>query len=185
MAVAEATSPPDVRGPTAPLPLGIFALGIVSLVVVFGGLLAVQAYYAIAGEPELTEHCLVNGLTTEQTGSIGVCHIVEAFRSPALSAFLIAGMGLGLGAIAAGFSVYKRMPTRRQREHAIAGAVLGIQAVVGGILLFWFRAGKVTIFSRSFLNIEILDNYLDDFVLGAKNTMILAFGGELGGSSWV
>ena len=181
MAVAEATRPPDVRGPTAPLPLGIFGLGIAALVMVFGGLIAVQIYYAIAGAPALTEHCLLNGLQEDQTGSLGVCHLVEGFRSPALSAVLIAGMIMGASAIAAGFSVYKRMPTKRQREHAIAGAVLGIEAIVGGALLFWFRAGKVTIFSRSFLNVEILDNYGDDFLLGAWNTIKLAFGGELGG----
>jgi polar amino acid transport system permease protein len=181
VATTEPAGPPDVRGPTAPLPLSIFALGIAALVVVAGGLLAVQLAYAVNGAPELTEHCLVNGLKDEQTGSLGVCHIVEAFRSSALTVVLLVGMAVGAVAVVAGFSINGRMPTRRQREHAIAGGVLGIQAIVLGVLLFWFRAGKVTIFSRSFLNIAVLEGYGDDFLTGAKNTLYLAFGGEIGG----
>jgi polar amino acid transport system permease protein len=161
----------------------------VALTVVLGGLFAVQIYYAMTGEPELTEHCVLNGLKPEvnpdgsdgATGTIGVCHLVEGFRSSALTVVLILGMALGVAATAAGLVVYKRMPTKRQREHAIAGAVLGVQAVFFGIFMFWFRTGKVTIFSRSFLNFDILDSYGDDFLTGAWNTIRLAFGGELGG----
>jgi His/Glu/Gln/Arg/opine family amino acid ABC transporter permease subunit len=183
MAVATASSagPPDVRGPTAPVPLSIFGLGIASLALMVLGLFAIQIYHAVTGPAELTEHCLVNGLTDEQTGSLGVCHIVEGFRSSALTVVLVAAIVLGIAALIAGFSVYKRMPTRRQREHAIAGAVLGIQAVVLALLLFWFRTGKVTIFSRSFLNFAVLEGYGDDFLTGVKNTVVLAFGGEIGG----
>ena len=73
------------------------------------------------------------------------------------------------------------MPNKRQREHAVAGGVLGLQAVALALLLLWFRSGEVGLFARNFLNVEVLQGSLDGFIRGAKNTVLLAFVGEFGG----
>ncbi len=57
--------------------------------------------------------------------------------------------------------------------------VLGIQAVILGFVILWFRSGDVLIFARNFLNFAFLEGSMDGFMRGAKNTIILAFGGEL------
>jgi His/Glu/Gln/Arg/opine family amino acid ABC transporter permease subunit len=73
------------------------------------------------------------------------------------------------------------MPSRRMREQAIAGAVLGIQAVVLALALFYFRSGSIFRFVNTFLNVEVLEGSLDGFIRGARNTVLLAFVGEFGG----
>jgi His/Glu/Gln/Arg/opine family amino acid ABC transporter permease subunit len=166
------------------LPAGTFAAGAAALLLVLGGLIAVQIYYNLAGGP-LTPECreeLVRGVEGELIpGATGVCHIVEGLKSPAQTALLIAGAALGAVAIASGFANYKRMPSKRMREQCISGAVLGIQAVALAGVVVWFRGGYPYTFTRNFLNAEVLDGSLDGFVRGAKNTLYLAFAGELGG----
>jgi His/Glu/Gln/Arg/opine family amino acid ABC transporter permease subunit len=184
VATAERAGPPDTRGGTAPLPVAIFASGAAALAAVLGGTLLLQIVYAVAGG-DLTARCideLAVGINRElPRGALGICHITEALRSPAQDFLLYGGMAIGLGAIVSGFGKYKVMPTKRMREQCIAGAVLGIQAIGLGAILLWFRSGDVSTFVRNFLNIELLEGWLNDFLLGAWNTIRLAFGGELGG----
>lgn len=96
---------------------------------------------------------------------------------------LYTGVGLGLLAIIAGFTRYRTMPTKGSREHSIAGGVLGIQALILGLILIVFReVGDPDRFVFHFMNIEKLQEYgLPVFARAAVNTVILAFVGEFGG----
>jgi polar amino acid transport system permease protein len=188
--VAGAVGPPDVRGPTAPLPAAVFGAGIGSLGLVLLGSAVVQVTYAIRGGG-LTSGCRSAGLrpfnpnnVTNQglKGSQGVCHIVEALRSPSETVALGLGIALGVTAIIAGFSRYRSMDTRRKRDHALSGAILGIQGVVLGGFLLWFRLSHTLVtFASNFLDFGILKGSMGGFVKAAKYTLILAFGGEIGG----
>jgi His/Glu/Gln/Arg/opine family amino acid ABC transporter permease subunit len=179
------TAPPDVRGPTAPLPAGVLAAGVISIAAVLLGLAAVQTGYALNGGG-ITPACreeLVQGVEQELVeGALGVCHIVEGLRSGSQTALLIIGAIAGIVAVVGGFGSYKRMPSKRMREQCISGAVLGIQAIALAGLIHLFRSSdQVFIFARNFLNIVVLQGSFGAFVRGAKNTLVLAFGGELGG----
>jgi His/Glu/Gln/Arg/opine family amino acid ABC transporter permease subunit len=184
-------TPPDVRGPTAPLPASTFAGGIVALTLVLVGTAVLQIAYALGGNP-LTAACKAAGLTHFSPkaaldkqgikGAEGVCHIVESLRSTPETAALLSGIVLGALVIAVGFATYRRMDSRRKREHSLAGAILGIQAVALGGFLLWFRnSHQLFIFTRNFLNFSILKDSVGGFVKGAKYTLFLAFGGEVGG----
>ncbi|HET6771401.1 MAG TPA: hypothetical protein VFH75_07165, partial [Actinomycetota bacterium] len=104
--------------------------------------------------------------------------IVTAFQSDATAVVLLTGIAMGIAAIGVGFSIYKRMPTKRAREQALAGAILGIQAVVLAAVFLWLRAGNPDRFTFHFLNFEKLEGFGGAFVRGAKNTVTLAFAGE-------
>ena len=179
-AVTDRRGPPDTRGPVAPLPLAIFTAGVFAIAVVMIGTAGIQVYQATSGGP-VTADCVAEGITEDSRGALGVCHIVEGLRSRPQTIVWLLGVLVGATASVAGWSLYKRMPTRRQREHCIAGAVLGVQAIAISSVLFWFRSGNVGRFARNFLNIEVLDGALDGFVRGAVNTVKLAFVGEFGG----
>lgn len=172
--------PPDTRGPIAPLPLAIFLAGAAAIAVVIIGTLSIQAYQAVNGGP-VTADCEAEGIGAESRGALGVCHIVEGIRSRTQTIVWLLGIVIGGAASIAGWSLYKKMPTRRQREHCIAGAVLGVQAIAISSVLFWFRSGNVGRFARNFLNIDVLGGAMDGFARGAVNTLQLAFVGELGG----
>jgi His/Glu/Gln/Arg/opine family amino acid ABC transporter permease subunit len=74
------------------------------------------------------------------------------------------------------------MPTKRMREQVIAGGVLGSQAILVAAFLLWFRSGEgATRFANQFLNFNVLSGSVGSFVNGAKFTIMLAAGGELGG----
>jgi polar amino acid transport system permease protein len=181
VAVGEISGPPDVRGGTAPLPVATLVAGSLGLGAVIVGTLAVQVWYALSGGP-VSEQCIAEGLDPNKIeGALGVCHIVEGVRSGPETFLLALALALGGGAIISGFTSYQRMPSKRMREQAIAGAVLGVQAVVLAGVLLWFRVGEVTVFTRNFLNFQVLNGQLDSFVNGAKNTLLLALGGEFGG----
>jgi len=107
--------------------------------------------------------------------------IVTAFQSDATAVVLLTGIAMGIAAIGVGFSIYKRMPTKRAREQALAGAILGIQAAVLAGVFLWLRAGNPDRFTFHFLNFEKWEGYGGAFVRGAKNTVMLAFVGEAGG----
>jgi His/Glu/Gln/Arg/opine family amino acid ABC transporter permease subunit len=190
-AVAPKTGPPDVRGTSSPWARSVFAAGVAALVLVIGGVALVQVAYALQGG-RITPECRAVGLVpfkpaTETSpaegieGAEGVCNIVEALRATPTTVFLWVGVVVGVVAIAAGFGTYKRMDSRRRREHCITGAVLGIQAVVVGAFLLWFREGRVDRFASQFLNFERLEGYWLGFIRAARNTLFLAFGGEIGG----
>jgi polar amino acid transport system permease protein len=186
--VAVAQQPPDTRGPSAPLPRGILALGAAALCLVLLGTVTIQIWFAVAGGA-LTNTCVEKGLTHYDPasgngikGAEGICHMVTGVRSGAESAALWGGIALGVIALAIGFRVYRRMDTVRRREHAVAGAVLGLQGAVLGAFLLWFRStDTVLAFVRNFLNFTPLRPYQKAFFVGAKNTVELAAVGEIGG----
>ena len=109
--------------------------------------------------------------------------LLESFTSGTAQGLVIIGAGVGAVAILAGATSYRRMPTKRSRERAIAGAVLGIQAVALGLVILAFQTlGEPGKFFRSFLNFEVLEGYgFFTFLRSAGNTVILAFAGEAGG----
>jgi polar amino acid transport system permease protein len=181
----ETSAPPDVRGPTAPLPVGILAAGAAALAAVLLGTMVVQLAFAVS-EEELTPLCeenLLIGVERERfEGIVGVCHIVEGLKSPAESVVLYGCLVVGLGALVLGVLRFRQMPTKRMREQCIAGAAMGTQAAQVALVLLWFRSSdSLFTFVRNFLNIEILSGTFDAFLRGAKNTMTLAIIGEVGG----
>jgi polar amino acid transport system permease protein len=185
MAVTEAPPietdvPPDVRGPTAPLPATILALGIASLVVVALGVLGSQVNYALS-DRVLTQSCIDQEISPEDSGAVGVCSIVEALRDPATTGSLYLGLAAGGIALVLGLATYRRMDTKRRRDHAITGAVLGSQGALLALAILWFRSTSPGLFSKHFLNFDDLQGYGGAFVTGARNTLTLAFAGELGG----
>lgn len=185
MAVIEApaTQPevaPDVRGPTAPIPVTILALGIASLVVVIGGVLVSQINYALS-DRVLTQTCIDQSISPNDNGAIGVCNIVEALMDPLTTWSLTIGVGLGAVAIVAGLATYRRMDSKRRRDHAVTGAIIGAQAILLAVVLLWFRSGTPGLFAKHFLNFADLEGYGGAFLRGARNTLLLAFLGELGG----
>lgn len=186
MSQEQVVRPPQDKGPTAPVPLGTFVLGILSLVIVIGGTLLTQYLYA-SQDRDLSPSCaarVTSPVVPDEgphllRGGSGVCHIVDAMKSDLQAGLLITALAVGLVAIAAGFALYKRMPTKRQRNQAIAGAVLGIQGAFIALFLLWFRSGDILIFTRNFFNFTFLEDSMDGFIRGGKNTVILAFAGEL------
>jgi polar amino acid transport system permease protein len=182
MAVASIapTRPPDVRGSTAPFPSATFAAGAAALALVAVGTLLVQVAHAVGGDP-LSPACEAVHLTPQVEGSLGVCHILEGLTSSTETAVLWLAAALGIGAMAAGFGTYRRMDTKRKRDHALTGAILGLQAVQVAALLLWFRSGRPDRFAFHFFNFERLKGYGSLFLTGARNTMLLAAVGEIGG----
>jgi His/Glu/Gln/Arg/opine family amino acid ABC transporter permease subunit len=191
-AAAEVTeAPPDARGSTAPLPLGILLLGWLALGLILGGTIVLQVAKAIEGG-EITPECAQQGLTafvpasdtgpaSGVEGALGVCNIVTAITSPAETALLLAGAIAGALALIGGLVTYRGMDTLRKREQAVTGAVLGMQALLLAAILHWFRSGSPEKFALQFLNFGRLQGSFDGFVRGARNTLFLAFAGELGG----
>ena len=174
-------APPDTRGRSSPVSATVLGLGIAGLGLVLGGLLLIQLNYAVS-DRVLTQHCIEVGLTSDITGALGVCNIVEALRAQAMTAALYGGIVLGVAGIAFGFGTYRRMDTVRRREQAVTGALLGILAVQVAVVLVVFRSGRPDLFAKHFLNFTVLSPYfIEPFLIAMKNTIILAFVGELGG----
>jgi polar amino acid transport system permease protein len=116
-------------------------------------------------------------------GLVPYDRVVEGLLSPEALILLYVGLAMGVLAILTGFTRYRVMPTKRSREQAIAGAVLGLQAVVLGAILLLFReAGDPERVIFHFFNWGALEGYgWTLFAKAASNTLILAFVGELGG----
>ena len=171
---------PDVRGPTAPLPAAILALGVASLVIIAAGIVFSQVNYALS-DRVLTRDCIEEEISPEDNGAIGVCNIVEALKDPVTSGALYLGIGLGAVALVLGAATYRRMDSKRRRDDAITGAVLGSQGVLLAVFVLWFRSASPGLFSKHFLNFADLEGYWGSFVRAATKTLTLAFGGELGG----
>ena len=175
------TGPPDTRGATAPFPASVLAIGLAALLVVVIGTVVIQVDYAVVGPP-LSADCISVGVDHDFTGAAGVCHIVEGLRSLEEQVVLFVAMALGVVAIVLGFSTYRRMDTRRKRDHAFDGAILGIHGLTSSAFLLWFSSSHQFLnFTKQNLNFRILSGHVDDFVRGAKNTLIMALGGEAGG----
>jgi len=116
----------------------------------------------------------VHGLTPYQ-------HVADALRSTELRVVAAGAIGLGVAAAGLGWGTYRRMPTRLAREEAVAGAVLGLQAALLGGLVLWFSYTDVERFAQNFANFHDVSSDLNAFVTGAKNTILLALGGEVFG----
>ncbi len=183
-AVGEAitgATPPDVRGPTAPFPRAIFLTGLGSLLVLAIGTIAIQVDYGVIA-PRLSAECISAGVDSSFTGGAGVCHIIEGLRSTEQRIVFVVSILLGLTAIVLGFSVFRRMDTRRKRDNAYDGAILGIQTVAIAGFIWWFSSSTAFLtFAKLNLNFAVLSGHIDDFIRGAKNTLTLAFAGEAGG----
>jgi len=108
--------------------------------------------------------------------------ILMAIGSGEQTAVLFGSIALGAAAAVLGYSIYRRMPTKPSRKAAISGAALGVQAVVAAGLLLLVRSGENFAFLvRQNLRFEVLDGFFGQFVTAVKNTVLLAFFGELGG----
>jgi len=108
--------------------------------------------------------------------------ILMAIGSGEQTAVLFGSIALGAAAAVVGYSIYRRMPTKPSRKAAISGAALGVQAVVAAGLLLLVRSGENFAFLvRQNLRFEVLDGFFGQFVTAIKNTVLLAFFGELGG----
>ncbi|HEV3474787.1 MAG TPA: amino acid ABC transporter permease, partial [Actinomycetota bacterium] len=108
--------------------------------------------------------------------------IVDVLLAPTTFGLVIGGALLGAVAAAAGYVTYRRMPTKRSREQAVSGAILGLEAVVfAAIFLVFTRLGNPDRFVFHFANIEFLRGSGDVFVRAAFNTILLAAVGEVGG----
>jgi His/Glu/Gln/Arg/opine family amino acid ABC transporter permease subunit len=116
-------------------------------------------------------------------GATPVKSLIAGIESTDLQVNLLAGIALGVVALAAGVGSFRRMPTKVSRNEAVAGAVLGGQAVVLGALLYAFSRTDVKTFAIEFLNFHVLGPHLSAFVNAAKNTIVLAFAGEAFGIS--
>lgn len=181
----EVSSPPDVRGPTAPLPAVTFGAGIAALGLALGGSLALLTFGGVANAA-LTSFCTSQGIVETGpvpiTGARSICGIAEGLRSNAEMMVLVAGLALGVFAVATGFAMYGRMDTKRRRNEMLAGGVLGVQAVLLASFLLWFRqSGTLMIFVKNFLDFPIISGWWGTLLVGMKNTAMLAFGGEFGG----
>jgi polar amino acid transport system permease protein len=73
------------------------------------------------------------------------------------------------------------MDSKRRRDQAINGAVLGSQGAILAVFVLWFRSASPGLFAKHFLNFADLEGYGGAFVRAAGKTLTLAFGGELGG----
>jgi His/Glu/Gln/Arg/opine family amino acid ABC transporter permease subunit len=105
-------------------------------------------------------------------------NIAAGLASPEYGAVVWTAMVLGVVAAAAGWGLYRTLPTQAAREGATAGAVLGLQAAAFGALVLWFRQGDVALFARNFLEFELLADFWPRFVRAAGNTVVLAAGGQ-------
>lgn len=86
----------------------------------------------------------------------------------------VVAASLGLGAILLGAGFYRRMDTRTARSEAVIGLVLGLQAAALAIGLALFATGDMETFAQNFLDFSNVTPLFGDFVLGMKNTVILA-----------
>jgi polar amino acid transport system permease protein len=181
----EISEPPDVRGPTAPFPASAFGSGAAALLAALGGSILFLVLGALSTAP-VTGYCISQGIIATGpapiTGAKSICGIVTALQSSTYAAILIIGLLLGSFALISGIAAYRRMDTKRKRNEMVAGAVLGGQAVVAAAFMLWFRQShNLVIFVHNFFDIPVISGWWSGFFNGMKNTVILAFSGEIGG----
>ena len=142
---------------------------------------------AIVGALSLTVVLVGSGILLVANGLTPYESILDTALSSTQTTLLWVSVALGAAAMVSGFAIYKRMPTKAAREAAISGAALGIQAIVFSALYLFFRTGdKFDLLIRQNFRLEILggiDQATNEalwrsFFFGAKNTVILAAGGE-------
>jgi polar amino acid transport system permease protein len=139
--------------------LGILAVGALGLLLVIVGTIVVV---------------VANGLTPFED-------IERGFMSNEMKGICIWAVIFGVGAIVASLATARKMPTKISREEAIAGGVLGAQAIVLGVLLFVFATGDVHKFAINYMDFAPVNKQLDAFLNGAKNTVFLALTSEFFG----
>jgi len=185
-------SAPDTRGSSSPFARSVFVAGAVALSLVLAGTLAIQVIFAVSHAPDpnvcvansiLPYHPAIKGVSPASgiQGWEGVCNIVLGLTSTAEQVVLILGIALGAVTGVIGLRTYRRVDTRRKRDHLITGAVFGGQAVNFGVLLLIFVQSPQK-FALQFMNFYQLRGH-DGWALvnGIKFTLLLAFGGEIGG----
>jgi polar amino acid transport system permease protein len=189
---SHAPTAPDTKGGTSPFAFLVLATGGVALGFVLVGSLVIQVVHGVAGGP-VTPSCIARGIIPFTPasasgpahgieGAPGVCHIVEGLTSTAQDVVLLLAMALGVVAMTVGLGTYRSMDTRRRRDHVVTGAVLGLQALVFGAGLWLFAHGSPEKFVLQFLNFNVLQGSdAQALVRGVKYTLVLAFGGEVGG----
>ena|SRR5438034_4141533 len=188
---AEGTLAPDIRGNSSPFARSVLVAGAFALALVLVGTVAIQILFALWHAPD-PQVCLANGIIPyqpeTQTGPAhgiqgwqGVCNIVLGLTSSAERGFLIAGIAIGLVTLVTGLWTYRRADTRRKRDHIITGTVFAGQAVNFGVVLLIFVQAPQK-FVLQFMNFFQLRGH-DGVALvkGIQYTLVLAFGGEIGG----
>lgn len=145
-----------VRSESNPFSLGILTLGALSLFLAFIGSIVVLVVQGLTPVDDL-----IRGLKSNDFFGVN----------------LFATIG---GAIASvlGWGSYRRMATKVAREQAVAGAVLGVQALALGAFLMWFSESNVDSFAFQYMRFEVLSGAFGAFVNGAKNTVFLALTAE-------
>jgi polar amino acid transport system permease protein len=142
---------------------------------------AVALTSLVLGAAALGLVILGTAIVLAEHGLVPSTHVAEALSSSQLRAQAAVAIALGAAATVIGWSSYRRMPTKLSREEAVAGAVLGVQAALLGAALLWFSHTDVQKFALNFANFEQIQDEIGAFVNGAKNTLILAAGGEFFG----
>jgi His/Glu/Gln/Arg/opine family amino acid ABC transporter permease subunit len=181
-------SAPDTRGKTSPFAVAVLAMGATAVTLVLVGTLVIQVVYARKTPDPVA--CASIGIVPFQPktdtspqrgveGWQGVCAIAQGLTSTAEAATLGVALILAITAMTLGWSMYRRMDTRRKRDHMINGAVFGLQAVTFGAILWAFIQGSPEKTALTFLNLFKLkgpDGWA--VIRGIKYTLLLAFAGE-------
>lgn len=161
MAVSEAVRPQRdlawIRGQSTATSIAVLVVGVLGIVLVTVGVALVLMAHGFTPVDNLIRGLLSNELT-------GVCLFSAA---------------AGLVALVGGLATFKRMPTKVSREQSFAGAVLGGQALLGGLFMLWFSESDVQTFAVNYLDFERLGPQMSAFATGMKNTLFLAFSSEL------
>jgi polar amino acid transport system permease protein len=123
----------------------VLAAGILSMLVLFVGTIVVLSSYG------WTRECPPDVPRIECSPSDP---LAEGLGSTELGVIAIVVIAMGGVIAAAAAASYRRMPNRSAREAVISGGLLGVQAIVLGFVLIWFRGTDLPLFARNFLNIR-------------------------------
>ena len=146
-----------VRTESKPFSLAILVMGAIALFLAIAGSILVLVGHGLTPVEDL-----IRGLKSNEFTGVNLFGLIGG----ALASIL-------------GWGSYRRMPTKVSREQAVAGAVLGIQAVALSAFFLWFSESRVDTFVTLFLKVEVLGGEtFTAFVNGAKNTVFLALTAE-------
>jgi His/Glu/Gln/Arg/opine family amino acid ABC transporter permease subunit len=145
-----------IRRESTPLALVALGLGAAALVAATVGVVAV--------------------LVTHGLGS--VANVERGFKSNEMTGVSLWAIVLGAASAIIGWGSFRKMPTKTSREEAIAGAVLGCQALLLGAFFLWFSGGDVSKIASNYMDFAPVNKQLSAFFNGAKNTVFLALTSE-------
>jgi His/Glu/Gln/Arg/opine family amino acid ABC transporter permease subunit len=117
---------------------------------------------------------ILNGFTPVEA-------VERAFKSNETKFICLWSVVLGVASVLGALLTAKKMPTKVSREQAIAGGVLGAQAIVLGVLLWVFSSGDVHKFAINYLDFAPVQKQFPAFLHAARNTVFLALTSELAG----